>query len=88
MPPLIQEITVWKQQDQALTKDCESKNHVLHDFVAQRATHALRGVHSGLQVALVHPDLHLFLHNVGTERKEGKILKQQRMSQTVKPFYF
>lgn len=64
----------WKWREQRLTKDCQSKNHVIHDFVAHTATGILRRVHFGLQVALGHPYLHLLLHFVGTERnKEGRI---------------
>lgn len=53
----------------ALTQDCESEDHVLHDFIADHAARALRRVRSAFQVALVHPDLHLLylLHFVGTE---------------------
>lgn len=51
-----------------LTQDCESENHVLHDFITQAATHAFRSFHYGLKVAPVHLDLHLLLHFVGTER--------------------
>lgn len=56
---------------QKLTEDCESENHILHDFITQTAACTLRCVHSGLQVALVHPDLHLLLHTVGTESSRG-----------------
>lgn len=53
----------------ALTQNCESEDHVLHDFIAEHAARALRCVRSGFQMALVHPDLHLLylLHFVGTE---------------------
>lgn len=80
----------WKQQDQKLTEDCESENHVLHDFITQTATCTLRSVHSGLQVALVHPDFHLFLHFVGTERsKEGRRagINYRVLSCTMRNFY-
>lgn len=62
------------QKRKKLTEDCEGENHVPHDLVAQAAAHAISRVHSGrLQVALVHPDLHLLLHFVGTEsRKERR----------------
>lgn len=52
-----------------LTQDCESEDHVLHDFIADHAARALWRVPSAFQVALVHPDLHLLylLHFVGTE---------------------
>lgn len=53
-----------------LTEDCERKNHILHDFITQTGAHTLGCVHFGLQVALVHPDLHLLLHFVGTESSE------------------
>lgn len=58
-----------------LTEDCESENHVLHDFIADHATRALRCLRSGFQMALIHPDLHLFylLHFVGTEISEELI---------------
>ena len=50
------------------TEDGEGENHVLHDFVTEAAAHALGIFHDGFQVALVHPDLHLLLHHVGTGR--------------------
>lgn len=59
-----------KQQGQKLTEDSEREDHVFHDFITQTATWTLGSFHSGLQVALVHPDLHLLLHFVGTERKK------------------
>lgn len=53
----------------ALTQNCEREDHVLHDFIADHAAHALWCVGSGFQMALVHSDLHLLylLHSVGTE---------------------
>lgn len=51
-----------KVLNQKLTEDCESEDHVLHDFVTQTATYTLSSFHPGLQVALIHPDLHLLLH--------------------------
>lgn len=58
-----------------LTEDCESEDHVLHDFITQNAAPTLRCIYSGLQVALVHPDLHLLylLHFVGTENSEEEL---------------
>lgn len=57
-----------KWQDQKRTEDRESENHVVHDFITKSAACALIQVHTGLQVTLIHPDLHLLLHFVGTER--------------------
>lgn len=58
-----------KAVPRVLTQDRESENHVLHDFIADHAARALRSIHFGFQVALIHPDLHLLylLHFVGTE---------------------
>lgn len=58
-----------------LTQDCESEDHVFHDFIADHTACALLGVCSGFQVALVHPDLHLLylLHFVGTETIEEEL---------------
>lgn len=71
---LLQEVAHPPPKKEKLTEDCEGENHVPHDFVAQAAAYTISRVHSGrLQVALVHPDLHLFLHFVGTEsRKERR----------------
>lgn len=55
-----------------LTEDCESEDHVLHDFITQAAAEALRLFHRGLQLPLVHPDLHLLLHFVGTAKRKRR----------------
>lgn len=76
MSPLREEVAgsrffLANQKKKPLTEDSEGKNHVLHDFVAQAAADVVRCVHSGrFQVALVHPDLHLFLHLVDTVKTD------------------
>lgn len=59
-----------KETGLKITENRESKNHILHDFITQSSARTLGCVHFGLQVALVHPDLHLLLHFVGTESSE------------------